>query len=104
VEASLPLKSSVPEDGASTHPRRCSNVDLPHPEGPVMAVCSPARIESVTSRTAKTGPAGIEKLRVTFLAVMMSFNLLLLASQFVFRFGSRLQFRIRSSAFECRRT
>jgi hypothetical protein len=59
LETSWPSKSSVPAVGLSTHPSIWSRVDLPHPDGPRMAACSPAPISSVTSRTAVTGPAGI---------------------------------------------
>ena len=48
----MPSNISVPDEGVSTQPRMCSSVDLPQPDGPLMAVCSPGAIATVTSRTA----------------------------------------------------
>ena len=52
-------KSSAPLDGVSTHPRMCSSVDFPQPDGPQMATYSAGSIRSETPCTAVTGPAGI---------------------------------------------
>ena len=54
-----PSNANAPDVGTSTHPRMCSNVDLPHPDGPRMARYSPAAISSDTPRKACTGPAAI---------------------------------------------
>ena len=51
--------TNAPLDGVSTQPRRCSNVDLPQPDGPQMATESDRPTRSDTSRTAITGPAAI---------------------------------------------
>ena len=54
-----PSKSSVPLVGVSTHPRMCSSVDFPQPDGPQMATYSAGSIRSETPCTAVTGPAAI---------------------------------------------
>ena len=55
----------MPLVGASTHPSRCSSVDLPQPDGPVIATYSPRRTSIDTSRSAVTGPDGIGNVRVS---------------------------------------
>src|SRR5438105_2917553 len=68
---SLPVNNSVPDVGVSTQPSMCSSVDLPHPEGPRIAMWSPGAMRSVTSATAVTGPAGIGNTRLMCVASTM---------------------------------
>ena len=49
-----PARRKVPVVGVSRHPRMCMRVDLPEPEGPMMATYSPVSIERETPRRAAT--------------------------------------------------
>ena len=40
--------------GASRHPAMCMNVDLPEPDGPMIAAISPRVMSSVAPRSAST--------------------------------------------------
>jgi hypothetical protein len=51
---SLPVTSTVPEVGVSTHPIRFSSVVLPLPEGPAMDRNSPSATSNETPRRAGT--------------------------------------------------
>src|SRR5919205_373641 len=51
---SSPSMTMRPVVGVSRPPRRCSIVDLPHPEGPMMARYSPSSTSSDTPRSAGT--------------------------------------------------
>src|SRR6266403_6053109 len=51
---SRPASQYLPEVGVSRHPIRFMSVDLPEPEGPMMATYSPRRISTVTPRRAWT--------------------------------------------------
>ena len=53
--ASSPVIRTVPALGRSSEPIRCSNVDLPDPDGPVIASSSPGSTVKLTPRTASTG-------------------------------------------------
>ncbi|GGU13424.1 hypothetical protein GCM10010178_00770 [Lentzea flava] len=55
-ETSWPSISTVPDDGRSRVPIRCSRVDLPEPDGPTIASNSPALTCSETSANAVTPP------------------------------------------------
>lgn len=50
------LKGTDPEFGRSMPARVCSSVDLPEPEGPMMATDSPVRISKSTAASAKVDP------------------------------------------------
>jgi hypothetical protein len=56
AEISCPSMRTMPADGRSSVPIRCSMVDLPEPDGPTIATISPESIDSDTSRTAVTPP------------------------------------------------
>jgi len=43
----------LPEAGCSAQARVCSKLVLPAPDGPINAICSPCRIDSVMPRKAK---------------------------------------------------
>lgn len=60
---SRPSNESDPPVAWSTQPSSCSSVDLPQPEGPMIATYSPASTRIDTSRTASIGPAGIGNTR-----------------------------------------
>src|SRR6266566_4579279 len=51
---SRPASQYLPEVGVSRHPIRFINVDLPEPDGPMMATYSPRRISTLTPRSACT--------------------------------------------------
>src|ERR1700737_74588 len=51
---SRPASQYLPELGESRHPIRFINVDLPEPDGPMIATYSPRRISRVTPRSACT--------------------------------------------------
>src|ERR1700734_9191 len=53
--ASRPVTRTVPLVGRSRVPIRCSIVDLPDPDGPTMAVSSPADTARLTPASARTG-------------------------------------------------
>jgi hypothetical protein len=52
----VPSMRTVPEDGRSNVPIRCSMVDLPDPDGPTIPTSSPRATRSDTSRSATTSP------------------------------------------------
>ena len=52
---SRPVTRTVPVLGVSSVPIRCSSVDLPDPDGPTIAVSSPAITDRLTSSSARTG-------------------------------------------------
>src|SRR5262245_52206822 len=51
---SSPSTITRPEVGLSSPPRMCSRVDLPHPDGPIIAMNSPGATDSSTPRSALT--------------------------------------------------
>src|SRR5258708_30164803 len=56
---SRPASQYLPELGESRHPIRFISVDLPEPDGPMMATYSPLRISTSTPRNACTCSAPI---------------------------------------------
>ena len=64
VVISVPSISTVPEVGRSSPARMCMSVDLPEPEGPMIAVRRPAGTSSETSRRASTEVSPRPKRRV----------------------------------------
>ena len=52
--APRPSMATAPASGRSRPPTRCSRVDLPEPDGPMIATNSPAAIDRSTSRSAWT--------------------------------------------------
>src|SRR5579862_2583027 len=53
---SMPLTITRPEVGWSRAPTRCSNVDLPQADGPVMATNSPCSLDRLTPSRARMTP------------------------------------------------
>jgi len=53
-EASTPSSTYRPDVGRSRQPRRFMRVDLPEPDGPMIATNSPSSIDSVTPSSART--------------------------------------------------
>ena len=51
---SSPAKWYRPELGTSRQPKKCMSVDLPDPEGPMMATYSPSLMVRLTPRSAAT--------------------------------------------------
>ena len=49
-----PARRYSPELGVSRQPRMCIRVDLPEPDGPMMATYSPAEMDRLTPRSAAT--------------------------------------------------
>ena len=49
-----PLSQISPESAVSRQPIMCSRVDLPHPDGPMMATISPGLISTEAPRRAST--------------------------------------------------
>jgi len=47
-DVSTPAKRTLPDDGRSSVPMMCSNVDLPEPEGPTIAASSPSSMRNDT--------------------------------------------------------
>ena len=54
ADTSWPSSTYVPSVGASRQPRMCISVDLPEPDGPLMATNSFCSIRIETSRRAST--------------------------------------------------
>jgi hypothetical protein len=54
VVRSTPSSTAVPDVGRSRPARRCMSVDLPEPDGPMMAVKAPAGKSTVTPSSAVT--------------------------------------------------
>src|SRR5581483_2569447 len=54
VETSTPSSAYVPDVGRSRQPRRFISVDLPEPDGPMIATYSPRAMVKVTPRSART--------------------------------------------------
>ena len=52
---SIPSISIVPLVGLSSRPSRLSSVDLPEPDGPVIATCSPRWMTRLVGLSAVTG-------------------------------------------------
>jgi hypothetical protein len=52
--SSVPSRTTVPAVGRSSPARRCISVDLPEPDGPMMAVKAPAGKSTVTPSSAVT--------------------------------------------------
>ena len=48
---------ALPEVGASSPAMMCMSVDLPDPDGPMIAVNSPRRMPTLTSSSARTSLA-----------------------------------------------
>jgi hypothetical protein len=53
-DSSVPSTTTEPEVGASSPASRCMSVDLPEPDGPMMAANSPRSNDTVTPRRAST--------------------------------------------------
>jgi hypothetical protein len=79
IRASLRPASSTssmttePDVGASSPARMCISVDLPEPEGPMIAANSPGRKETETPARASTAAAPSPKRRVRSVARTISF-------------------------------
>src|SRR5882757_11116507 len=56
---SWPASRYVPVVATSRQPRMCISVDLPDPDGPMIATYSPCSIESETPRNASTSIAPV---------------------------------------------
>ena len=67
-ETSLPSSTYWPLVGRSRQPRMCMSVDLPEPEGPMIAVKLPRVSAMSTPRSASTAEAPSPKRRVTAVA------------------------------------
>ena len=59
-ETSMPSRRYCPDVGRSRHPRMLMSVDLPEPEGPMMARNSPRSTSRLTPRSAGVRPAADE--------------------------------------------
>ncbi len=57
--ASWPASRKIPDVGTSRQPRMCISVDLPEPDGPVIATKSFSSIRTETSRNAATSNAPV---------------------------------------------
>ena len=73
----MPPKVTAPRSGMSTPDRQCSRVDLPDPEGPMIAAVSPAAMLMLTPARAVT----VSK-RLTMSLVVISGVLMPLISSF----------------------
>src|SRR4029450_3294674 len=61
----LPLRMYLPSVGESSRPRIDSSVDLPHPEGPAMAMYSPVLISRWIPASACVSTSSVKKTLVT---------------------------------------
>ena len=77
LRISVPPKPTLPWSGTRTPDRQCSRVDLPEPEGPMIATLSPAETLIVRPARAVTVPK-----RLTMSLVVISGVLMALISSF----------------------
>ena len=59
LPSAVPSTTASPEVGVSSAARQCISVDLPDPEGPMMAVNSPFIRSTVTPSRARTSASSV---------------------------------------------
>src|SRR5450755_4043558 len=78
LATSSPSSQISPEDERSRHPIRLTRVDLPEPEGPMMASHSPGATSREMSSSARMTPPPVSALagyrRLTWLSLITSFS------------------------------
>ena len=74
-DTSCPSSQYCPEVGLSSSPRMFSSVDLPHPEGPIIATNSPSSTLNVTLSSAIVSTSSVRNdlLRFSTLIIFCSF-------------------------------